>query len=237
MRLAVLLIAVVLPATSAASPFEVIVPSTLTVNTFGTSGTGFNTIIINGAEEVLSTALQGQTQAESAPATSNNSDVTARMLLLLTAGYSMLPDTAYVHFQPGATPDGLTSLLTPADNVQPQGGPGIGFLTSLNWGFSGYTGTATFNHVFALGQDVVHYTTFVTFVNAGDGPRFTVTSAGRYESQHDPLFTGVPERVPEPSTLLLVGTGAVALMARRSTRRRVVAGITPMNSSRIQHAG
>ena len=98
-----------------------------------------------------------------------------------------------------------------------------------------YTGSATLDFTFAIGQDIARYSMLATFVDLPDEPQndwVTITAAQRVSSEFDPDFVLVhaPEINPESGiAALTLLSGALLVIKGRQKPPAIRAG------TRVRH--
>jgi len=221
-----------------ATPFELIVPSSITFSTWGgvgLSGEVFVTWLVATSDPI---DFPRSTNNSPAPYTlgmfsSDNPDITPSSFRLSSWSNSQCQNSVgsdctglipgqVVAFRTtsGAGQAGielLTEQVLPAEEIISTQLAGLQFSSQIFWERH-YTGSATLDFTFAIGQDVARYSMLATFVDSPGDPSFTITSAQRVASVFDPSLPPPPLPVPEPSSVVLLGFGLSVIVYMKVKR-------------------
>ncbi len=202
------------PGSVFATPFDAIVPSKVEIGTSGNLGVLFNW----WGWIVATTDIISLTDLQNASFTAQIDDPFVSVLLV---DDPFLNPTFFAPLSPTEVagwrnvPFNSTAydpLLMGGESLK---NPGIDF-----WHFdffypNGHTGTATLTASVSIMDDVVNYTSQVSFGDFGATVR--ITEGQRLSAT--PISEPIPEPIPEPTTMALLGIGLFGL-AGRAVRRR-----------------
>lgn len=200
------------PSPAQADPFELIVPSALTVNTgvgIGVSGniaSGWlvaTTVPLDFSEVDSPSIAPGSSSSARSDTIGVGSSV---FLIVYPPAITLMPgEVAALGDKTEITGlDLFAAEVLPSEQVLFYPSTGFYMAGEILWPERGFTGSANIDYLFALGQDVARYSVDVTFVESAEF-LVRVDSAQTVESAFDPSYVPPTEgTVPEPSSFVLL---------------------------------